>query len=160
MYEFLATYWLKVIVEIAGKKGTVRDIQIFNTIINSPDNVRIIVPNAQVTGSEIMNFTVNGTRRVDLVVGVAYEDDLKDAQKVIKGVLADDDRVLKDPAAVVAVSELGDSSVNFVVRPWVKATDYWDVYFDITEKVKLALDKNGISIPYPQRDVHMKTGAA
>lgn len=144
MYEFLATYWLKVIVEIAGKKGTVRDIQIFNTIINSPDNVRIIVPNAQVTGSEIMNFTVNGTRRVDLVVGVAYEDD----------------RVLKDPAAVVAVSELGDSSVNFVVRPWVKATDYWDVYFDITEKVKLALDKNGISIPYPQRDVHMKTGAA
>jgi len=147
-------------VEAAGKKGTVKKVQIFNTILDSPDNVRVIIPNAQVTGSSIMNYTVNGTRRVDLVVGVSYEDDLKKAQQVIEGVVADDSRILKEPATTVAVSELGDSSVNFVVRPWVQAADYWAVYFDLTAKVKLALDKNGISIPYPQRDIHVKNGAA
>lgn len=144
------------LVEVAGKLGTVQKIQIFNTFLNSPDNVRIIVPNAQVTGSNIMNYTVNGTRRVDLMVGVSYDDDLKKAQQVIEKVLAGDDRVLKDPAATVAVSELGDSSVNFIVRPWVQAADYWSVRFDITKEVKLALDKNGITIPFPQHDVHMK----
>ncbi|NQT02144.1 MAG: mechanosensitive ion channel [Planctomycetes bacterium] len=142
-------------VEIAGAKGTVKEIQIFNTVLAAPDNVRVIIPNAQVTGGNILNFSVNGTRRVDLVIGVSYEDDLKKAQQVIEQVLASDEKVLKDPASTVAVSELGDSSVNFVVRPWVKSENYWDTYFDITEKVKLALDKNGISIPYPQRDVHM-----
>ncbi len=142
-------------VEVAGAKGTVREIQIFNTVLASPDNVRVIVPNAQVTGGNILNYTVNGTRRVDLVVGVSYEDDLKKASDVIEQVLAGDDRILKDPPATVAVSELGDSSVNFVVRPWVKAADYWDVYFDVTTKVKLSLDQNGITIPFPQRDVHM-----
>jgi len=147
-------------IEAAGKKGTVKAIRIFNTILNSPDNVRVIIPNAQVTGGSIMNYTVNGTRRVDMVVGVSYEDDLKKAQQVIEKVLAGDDRILKEPATTVAVSELGDSSVNFVVRPWVQAADYWAVYFDITEKVKLALDKNGISIPYPQRDIHVKNGVA
>ncbi len=147
-------------VEVAGKKGTVKEIQIFNTILNSPDNIRIIVPNGGVTGSNIMNFTVNGTRRVDMVVGVSYEDDLKKAQKIMEGILAKDDRILEDPPITVAVSELGDSSVNFVVRPWVNAADYWDVRFDTTRKIKLALDKNGISIPYPQRDVHMKSGTA
>lgn len=143
-------------VEVAGAKGTVKEIQIFNTVLASPDNVKVIIPNAQVTGGNIMNYTVNGTRRVDLAVGISYEDDLKKAQQVIEKVLADDDRILKDPLATVAVSELGDSSVNFVVRPWVKSADYWDVYFDITAKAKLALDKNGITIPYPQRDVHIK----
>lgn len=147
-------------IEAAGKKGTVKEIQIFNTILNSPDNIRVIVPNGQVTGGNIMNYTVNGTRRVDLVIGVSYEDDLKKAKQVIEDVLAGDERVLKEPAYTVAVSELGDSSVNFVVRPWVNAVDYWDAYFNITEKVKLALDKNGISIPYPQRDIHMISGAA
>ena len=142
-------------VEVAGAKGTVAEIQIFNTVVTSPDNVKIIVPNAQVTGGNILNYSVNGTRRVDLIVGISYEDDLKKAQQVIERVLAGDDRVLKDPAPTVAVSELADSSVNFVVRPWVKAADYWDVYFDMTAKVKLSLDQNGISIPYPQRDVHM-----
>jgi len=93
------------------------------------------------------------------VVGASYEDDLKKAKQVIEEVLAGDDRVLKEPNPTIAVSELGDSSVNFVVRPWVKAADYWDAYFDITAKVKLALDANGISIPYPQRDVHIKEGA-
>ncbi|MHC4191612.1 MAG: mechanosensitive ion channel family protein [Planctomycetota bacterium] len=143
-------------IEAAGVKGTVDEIQIFNTIINTPDNVRAIIPNAQITGSNVLNYTVNETRRVDLVVGVSYEDDLKKAKQVIEEVLAGDDRVLKDPNLTVAVSELGDSSVNFVVRPWVKSADYWDAYFDITAKVKLALDENGIAIPYPQRDVHIK----
>jgi small conductance mechanosensitive channel len=142
-------------VEMAGAKGTVKEIQIFNTVLASPDNVRVIIPNAQATSGSILNYSVNGTRRVDLVVGVSYKDDLKKAQKVIEQVLADDDRVLTEPAAKVAVSGLGDSSVNFVIRPWVKSADYWDVYFDITAKVKLSLDQNGISIPYPQRDVHM-----
>lgn len=147
-------------VELAGKKGTVKGIQIFNTILNSPDNVRIIIPNGQVTGSSIVNYTVNGTRRVDMVVGVSYDDDLKKARQVIEQVLAGEDRILTDPPTTVAVSELGDSSVNFVVRPWVKAADYWNVYFNITESVKLALDANGITIPYPQRDVHMKGGVS
>lgn len=142
-------------VEMAGTKGTVKAIHIFNTILASPDNVRVIIPNAHVTGGNILNYSVNGTRRVDLTVGVSYKDDLKKAQEVIEQVLADDERVLKDPPVRVAVSELGDSSVNFVVRPWVKSEDYWDAYFDITAKVKLSLDQNGISIPYPQRDVHM-----
>jgi small conductance mechanosensitive channel len=145
-------------IEAAGKMGTVKEIQIFNTVLNSPDNVRVIIPNGQVTGGNIMNFTVNGTRRIDLVVGVSYEDDLKKTQEVIKQVIAGDGRILKEPAYTVAVSELGDSSVNFVVRPWVNAADYWSVRFDLIEKIKLALDKNGITIPFPQRDIHVKDG--
>jgi small conductance mechanosensitive channel len=147
-------------VEAGGKAGTVEEIQIFNTILKSPDNVRIIIPNGQVTAGNIMNYTVNGTRRIDLVVGVSYEDDLKKAQQVIEKVISGDERILKEPAYTVAVSELGESSVNFVVRPWVNAADYWAVRFDITEKIKLALDKNDITIPYPQHDIHMKSGAA
>jgi len=142
-------------VEISGEKGTVKDIHIFNTVLDSPDNIRIIVPNSGVTGGNIKNFTVNGTRRVDLVVGVSYDDNPAEAKRVIDAVLAEDQRILKEPAPTVAVSELADSSVNLVVRPWVKAADYWDVYFDTTEKVKAALDAAGISIPYPQHDVHM-----
>jgi small conductance mechanosensitive channel len=146
-------------IEAAGVKGTVIEIQLFNTIINTPDNIRAIIPNAQITGGNVLNYTTNGTRRVDLVIGVSYEDDLKKAKTIIEGVLAQDERVLQDPKPNVAVFELGDSSVNFVVRPWVKSQDYWDAYFDITSKVKLALDENGISIPYPQRDVHLKNGS-
>jgi len=145
-------------IEAAGVKGTVKEIQIFNTIVNTPDNIRAIIPNAQITGGNVLNYTVNGIRRVDLVVGVSYEDDLKKAKRVIEEVLAGDGRVLKDPNPTVAVYELGDSSVNFVVRPWVKSADYWDAYFDTTSKVKLALDENGISIPYPQQDIHLKSG--
>jgi len=143
-------------VEAAGVLGKVEEIQIFNTIINTPDNVRVIVPNGQVTGGNIKNYTANSKRRVDLVIGISYEDDLRKAKEVIEGVIAADERVLEKPATTVAVSELGDSSVNFVVRPWVKPADYWDVYFDMTGKIKLALDENGISIPYPQRDIHIK----
>ncbi|MHC5077073.1 MAG: mechanosensitive ion channel family protein, partial [Planctomycetota bacterium] len=120
---------------------------------------RVIIPNAQITGGNIKNYTVNGTRRVDLVIGVSYEDDLKKANKVITDVLTADERVLDDPPFTVAVSELADSSVNFVVRPWVKAADYWDTYFDVTEKIKVSLDKSGVSIPFPQRDLHIKSGS-
>jgi len=147
-------------VELAGKLGIVKEIQIFNTILNSPDNVRIIVPNGQVTSSNIMNYTVNGTRRIDLVIGVSYDDDLKKTHQVIENVILSDERILKEPAYTIAVLELGESSVNFVVRPWVNAADYWAVRFDITEKIKLALDENDITIPYPQRDIHMKSGVA
>ena len=147
-------------IEAAGTKGTVKEIGIFNTIINTPDNIRVFIPNAKLTGDNIMNYTANGTRRVDLVVGVSYEDDLKKAKEVIEGVLAGDEKVLEEPSPTVAVVELGDSSVNFVVRPWVNADDYWDVYFDITAKIKLSLDQNGISIPYPQRDIHMKNNSS
>ncbi len=145
-------------IEAAGKMGTVQEIQIFNTIINSPDNVRIIIPNGQVTGSDIKNYTVNGTRRIDLVIGVSYEDDLKKTHQVIEKVIKGEDRILPEPAYTVAVSELGDSSVNFVVRPWVNAADYWSVRFDLIEKIKVALDKNDITIPFPQRDIHIKDG--
>lgn len=146
-------------IEAAGTKGTVKEIQLFNTIINTPDNVRAIIPNSKITDSNILNYTVTGTRRVDMVIGVSYEDDLKKAKNIIEGVLASDDRILKDPPPKVAVSELADSSVNFVVRPWVNSPDYWDVYFEMTAKIKLALDENDITIPFPQRDVHIKNGA-
>ncbi len=142
-------------VELAGVKGTVQSIQIFNTVLNSPDNVRVIVPNAQVTSSNIMNYTINGTRRLDLVFGISYGDDIDKAKKVIEGVLAKDDRILKEPASTVAVYELADSSVNFVCRPWVKVADYWSLWFDLTGKVKVALEAAGLTIPFPQRDVHM-----
>ncbi len=143
-------------VELAGTKGTVQAVHIFNTVLNTLDNIRVTIPNAQVTGGSILNYTVNGTRRVDLVFGVSYGDDINKAKKVIEGVLADDARILKEPAPTVAVLALADSSVNFAVRPWVKPTDYWGVYFDVTAKVKLALESNGLTIPFPQRDVHMK----
>lgn len=146
-------------VEAGGAKGTVKEVGIFTTVLSSPDNVRIIVPNSGVMGSNISNYTVNGTRRVDMVFGISYEDDLQKAQKVIEKVLAADERILADPAPLVAVSELADSSVNFVVRPWVNSGDYWPTYFDLTAKIKVALEKDGLTIPFPQRDVHMKNGA-
>jgi small conductance mechanosensitive channel len=145
-------------VEAGGAAGSVAEVGIFTTILNSPDNVRIIVPNAQVMGGNIKNYTINGTRRVDLVIGIGYEDDLKKAQKAIEKVLAADERILPDPATVVAVSELADSSVNFVVRPWVKSSDYWPTYFDLTAKIKVALESSGLTIPFPQCDVHIKDG--
>lgn len=142
-------------IEAGGTAGSVKEIQIFNTILSSPDNVRIIVPNAKALGDNIKNYSANGTRRIDMVIGVSYEDDLKKAQQVIKQVVEADDRILQEPETVIAVSELADSSVNFVVRPWTTAANYWGVYFDLTEKIKLALDANEISIPFPQRDVHL-----
>jgi small conductance mechanosensitive channel len=142
-------------IEGGGTAGTVEEIQIFTTTLKTPDNKTVIIPNAKLTSDNIINWTVKGTRRVDLVMGIGYEDDIDKAKQVMNDVLAGDDRVLKDPAPQVAMVELGDSSVNFVVRPWVKAADYWSAYFDITEKIKKAFDANNISIPFPQRDVHI-----
>ena len=135
--------------------GVVKEIQIFNTILATPDNVKVIVPNSQITGGTITNYSSNDTRRVDLVIGISYEDDIDKARQVIAEAVKANTCVLNDPEPTIAVSELADSSVNFVVRPWVKADDYWNVYFSVTEAVKKALDAAGISIPFPQRDVHM-----
>lgn len=142
-------------IEASGATGVVKEIQIFNTILNTPDNKKVIVPNAQVTGGNIINYSVNGTRRVDLVIGVSYDDDISRAKDIMMNVLKGHELVLETPEPVVAVKELADSSVNYVVRPWCKATDYWTVYFDVIEKIKLALEANGLTIPFPQRDVHL-----
>ncbi len=142
-------------IEGGGVLGTVKEIQIFNTILASPDNRKIILPNSKVSGDTITNFSAIDSRRIDLVFGISYGDDMKKAKEVLMEVATSDPRVLKDPAPVVAVSELGDSSVNLVCRPWVKPTDYWAVYFDVTEKGKEALEAAGLSIPFPQRDVHL-----
>ena len=142
-------------IEGSGVKGTVEDISIFTTQLRTPDNRTVIMPNAKLTSDNIINYSAKGTRRVDLVIGVSYADDLKKVRAVLEDILAKDDRVLKDPAPQIAVSELADSSVNFVVRPWVKIADYWDVYFDTTEAAKTRFDAEGISIPFPQQDVHI-----
>ena len=145
-----------------GEMGTVKEIQIFNTVLAHPDNRKVIVPNGHVTSSAITNFSDIENRRIDLVFGISYDDDMKKAKEVLEKVCAADSRILKDPKTVVAVSELGDSSVNLVCRPWVKPGDYWAVYFNIIEQGKLELEKNGMCIPFPQRDVHIyneqKTG--
>jgi small conductance mechanosensitive channel len=142
-------------VEAGGTMGTVVEIQIFNTILDHFDNRRIVIPNAKITGDNITNFSAIQKRRVDLVFGISYSDDIKKAKEALEKVVASDSRVLKDPKPVVAVSELGDSSVNLVCRPWVKPQDYWAVYFDTLEKGKLELENSGITIPFPQSDVHL-----
>ena len=142
-------------VEIAGAGGTVEEIQIFNTVLLTPDRKTVIVPNAQATGGNITNYTQEGTRRVDMVFGIGYEDDLLKAKALLEQVMAEDERVLPQPPPTVTVLELADSSVNFAVRPFVKGEDYWPLLFDTTEKVKLLFDQEGISIPFPQQDVHL-----
>ena len=142
-------------IEGAGVEGTVEKIQIFTTQLKTPDNKTVIIPNAKLTGDNIVNYTTKGTRRVDMVFGIGYGDDIDKAKKVVGEVLEKDSRILKDPPLVIGVSELADSSVNFVVRPWVKAADYWNVYFDTTESIKKHFDSEGISIPFPQQDVHL-----
>jgi small conductance mechanosensitive channel len=143
------------VVNVAGHIGTVQAIHIFNTIMLSADSRTIIIPNGQITSGTIENLSAAGIRRVDMTIGIGYGDDMKQAKEVMMAVLEADDRVLKDPPPEVAVAELGDSSVNLVVRPWCTAGDYWAVKFDMTERIKNALDANGISIPFPQRDVHL-----
>ncbi|MFA6635848.1 MAG: mechanosensitive ion channel domain-containing protein [Candidatus Omnitrophota bacterium] len=142
-------------IQAGGTMGTVAEIQIFTTILNAPDNRKEIVPNAQITGGNITNFSAIEKRRIDLVFGVSYTDSIKAAKQALEKVVAEDPRVLKDPAPVIAVSELGDSSVNLVCRPWVNPADYWAVYFDTLEKGKMELEKSGITIPFPQTDVHI-----
>lgn len=142
-------------IEAGGVAGTVEEVSVFNTTLRSPDNRRIILPNSQITGGSITNYSVEERRRIDFVFGIGYGDDIKKAKEVMTDVVNGDERILKDPAPTIAVLELADSSVNFAVRPWVKTADYWNVYFDITERMKLRLDEEGISIPFPQRDVHL-----
>ncbi len=141
-------------IEAGGASGTVEDINLFSTIIAPVDNRTIIVPNAAIIRGNITNYSVKKNRRVDHVFGIGYDDDLKLAKDTLMQIMIDDDRVLADPAPFVAVSELGDSSVNFTTRAWVKTADYWNVYFEQIEKVKLTFDEKGISIPYPQMDIH------
>lgn len=144
-------------VEAAGTSGTVEEISIFTTHLKTPDNKAVIVPNGSIIADNITNYSAKPTRRVDMVFGIGYDDDLKKAKKTLEKIVSADKRILKEPEPVIAVSELADSSVNFVVRPWVKSEDYWNVYFDLQEAVKLQFDKEGISIPYPQQDMHIIT---
>lgn len=141
-------------IEAAGVAGVVEKISIFNTIMRTGDNKEVIVPNGNIYSGVITNYSARDTRRVDMVFGIGYGDDLKKAKALLEEIVTSDERVLQDPAPVIAVSELADSSVNFVVRPWVKSADYWAVKFDTTESVKLRFDQEGISIPFPQMDVH------
>jgi small conductance mechanosensitive channel len=142
-------------IEGAGTAGTVEKIEIFTTQLKSPDNKTIIVPNARMTGDNIVNYSMKGTRRVELVFGIGYDDDIDKARSIIKEIVDQDGRVLKDPAPQIVVAELADSSVNFKVRAWTSSDDYWSFFFDTTEKVKKQFDVQGVSIPFPQRDVHV-----
>lgn len=142
-------------VEVGGQSGTVRAVGIFSSVLATPDNIEIRIPNSQIFGQTIRNFSANDTRRIDLVVGVGYDDDLGVAVRTCMDVVSSDPRVLAEPAPVVAVHELGDSSVNLVVRPWVSTTDYWATRWDLTRALKENLEAAGCSIPYPQRDVHL-----
>lgn len=142
-------------VEAAGTAGSVKKIGIFTSILNTPDNKEIIVPNGKIYGDNITNYSAKDTRRVDMVVGIGYDADLLKAKTILQEMVKEDERILDEPAPTVAVSELADSSVNFVVRPWVNSPDFWAVKWDFTEKVKLRFDEEGISIPFPQMDVHL-----
>ena len=142
-------------VEAGGVSGVVEGIQIFSTQMRTGDNKAIIVPNASITSSNITNYSAKDERRIDLIFGIGYDDDIKQAKNVLADIVKKEKRILKDPQPLIAVSELADSSVNFVVRPWVKTEDYSGVLYALTEAVKLRFDKEGISIPYPQQDVHM-----
>ncbi len=144
-----------------GVSGVVDEISLFVTLMHTGDNQRIIVPNSAILGGNITNTSALPTRRIDLVIGIGYNDNIGQARDIIMGILNADERILKDPAAAVAVAELGDSSVNLNVRPWVQSADYWSVRPDVLENIKSKLDEAGISIPYPQQDVHLhKVGAA
>jgi small conductance mechanosensitive channel len=147
-------------IEGGGVSGSVEEVQILTTVLKTGDNKRVIIPNSQIMGTTITNYSANDTRRVDLVVGVSYSDDLDKVRKELQDLVAADDRILDDPAVTIAVSELADSSVNFVLRPWVKTADYWGVYFGLTEAVKKRFDEVGISIPFPQQDVYVHNVAA
>jgi small conductance mechanosensitive channel len=143
------------LIETQGHLGSVKEIHIFVTILLTPENKTVIIPNSAVSNGDIVNYTTEGLIRVDMVFGISYESNIKDAKDVLMGIIENHPKVLKDPAPFVGVKELGDSSVNLAVRPYTKPGDYWDVYFKVMEEGKLALDKAGITIPFPQVDVHM-----
>jgi small conductance mechanosensitive channel len=142
-------------VQVAGLGGTVKHVSIVSTTVTTPDNQVIVIPNSKVWGDVITNVTASDTRRVDLVFGIGYSDSIEQAQKVLEEVVAQHPLILKEPAPVIRVSELADSSVNFIVRPWTKTSDYWSVYWDLQRAVKEAFDANDISIPFPQTDMHL-----
>lgn len=143
------------LIESQGHLGVVKEVQIFNTILIAPQSKQVIIPNGATSNGSIVNYTVEGKIRVDLTVGVSYDADIDKTKAVLMDVLAANDKVMKDPAPFVGVLEMADSSVNFAVRPHCEPKDYWDVYFSVNETVKKALDENAISIPFPQRDVHL-----
>jgi small conductance mechanosensitive channel len=142
-------------VEAGGTIGVVEEISIFTTSIITPDNKKVIVPNSAISSGNIINYSAQGTRRIDLTAGCSYSDNLGDVKKVLQEVCADDRRVLLDPVTVVGVSEMADSSINFAVMPWVKTEDYWDVLFDLNQAIKERFDEKGITIPFPQQDIHI-----
>ena len=142
-------------IEAGGKSGSVEKIEIFSTELRTPDNKVVIVPNSSIMSGAITNFSRESTRRIDLVIGVGYDADLRKTKEVLQSVLDAETRLLKDPAYTVAVSELADSSVNFIVRPWVNSGDYWPTYWALLENIKIALDDADITIPFPQMDVHL-----
>lgn len=144
-------------IEVGGETGTVESIGVFSTVMNTVDNVRVTIPNGQVYGQPIKNYSANENRRIDLTIGVAYDDDLQVAQDTLVRILADDERVLAEPPATVAVSALNESSVDFVVRPWCASADYWPLRFDLTRRIKEQLEAAGCSIPFPQQDIHLIT---
>ena len=143
-----------------SSSGVVDEIQIFNTILRTTDNIRIIIPNGAITGGTIRNFSAEATRRVDLVIGCGYNDDLKAVKQFLEQLVSRDSRVLSEPAPVVAVNELGDSSVNFVVRQWVRTPDYWGTKWDFLEAVKVGFEEHGFTIPYPTQDLNLHQVAA
>ncbi|GAB4462745.1 MAG: small-conductance mechanosensitive channel MscS [Armatimonadaceae bacterium] len=142
-------------IEGGDASGTVDSVDIFTTVLRTIDNKRIIVPNSKILSNNITNFSAEETRRVDMVIGVSYSDDLDKVRRVLKEVLAEEERILPEPEPMIVVLELADSSVNIGVRPWVKTPDYWGVYWDTIEKIKKRFDSEGISIPFPQRDIHL-----
>jgi len=142
-------------IEGAGVAGTVETIQIFTTQLKTPDNKTIIIPNSKISSDNIVNYSTKGTRRVELVFGIAYDDDIDKARQIIMDIITNDARVLKDPEPLVVVSELANSSVNLTTRAWAASADVWNFFFETTEKVKKAFDAQGITIPFPQRDVHI-----
>lgn len=144
------------LVEVAGITGVVQRIDIFQTIFKTGDNKKIIVPNSQITGGAITNYSAEALRRVDLVIGISYDSDLLKAKTLLQQILAEDQRILKEPAPVVAVGALADSSVQLIVRPWVEVDQYWPVYWDVLEQIKLRFDAEGIEIPFPQMSLHVK----
>jgi small conductance mechanosensitive channel len=142
-------------VEAAGEMGSISEVGIFNTIMKSGDNKVIIIPNSKIMGGNITNYSMEATRRIDLVVGIGYDADILKAKEVLADIMAKEERILKEPAVTIGVAELADSSVNFVVRPWVNASDYWPTKFTLLETIKLRFDEENISIPFPQMDVHL-----
>ena len=147
------------LIEAQGHLGVVKEVQIFNTILLTPTNKRVIIPNGALSNGSVVNFSAEGMLRVDLTIGIAHESDVPKAKEVLLAMMKANPRVLDEPTPMVAVSELADSSVNLAVRPWSTVANYWDVYFETTEQAKQVLEANGITIPFPQQDVHLYSDA-